>query len=87
LTFPSSHKLFFDNFFSSYDLFIKLRKKGIRASGTTRGGRFGDAPFTDKKKISKTTRGTYEYYSDHSVNAVRWNDNNVVTLLTNFDHT
>lgn len=87
LTSPSNHKLFFDNFFSSYDLFVKLREMGIRATGTTREGRFGDAPFTDKKKFKKTTRGTYEYYSDQSVNAVRWNDNNVVTMLTNFDHT
>jgi len=28
-----------------------------------------------------------EYYSNQSVNAVRWNDNIVVTMLTNFDHT
>jgi hypothetical protein len=87
LTTPSNYKLFFDNFFSSYGLFVTLREMGIRATGTTLEGRCGDAPFTDKKKFKKTKRGTYKYCSDQSVNAVRWNDNNVVTMLTNFDHT
>jgi len=87
LTSASNHKLFLDNFFSSYALFVQLREMGIRATGTTREGRFGDAPFADKRKFKKTTRGTYEYYSDQSVNAVRWNDNNVVPRPAHFAHT
>ena len=60
---------------------------GIRVSGSTRESRFDDASFTHKKKLKKTTRETYEDYSDQSVSAVRWNDNNVVTMLTSFNHT
>ena len=87
LTFPRSNILFFDNFFLSCDLLVRLREMSICASGTTREGRFADAPFVDKKKFKKTIRGTFEYFGDGSVNAARWNDNNVVTMLTNFDHT
>ena len=83
----TSHKLFFDNFFSSYTLMMQLREMSIRATGTAREGRFADAPFTNKKQFKRKPRGYYEYKGNGSINIVRWNDNNVVTMITNFDHT
>jgi hypothetical protein len=84
---PSKHILFFDNFFTLYELLSRLQNMSIRATGTAREGRFGGAPFTDKKQFKRKARGYYEYLGNGSVNMVRWNDNNVVTMMTNYDHT
>ena len=59
----------------------------IRVTGTAREGRIAGAPFTKKKQFKKNPRGNYENLGDGSVYMVRWNDNNVVTTLSNFDHT
>lgn len=81
----SCHKLFFDNFFSSHDLLVRLKNMGLRATGTVREGRIGDAPLKDKKSFTKKERGKFEYVGNGVVTAVRWSDNNVVTCITNFD--
>lgn len=36
---PSRHKIFFDNFFTSYSLFARLKEKGYLATGTVRENR------------------------------------------------
>ena len=81
----SCHKLFFDNFFFSYDFLVRLKNMGLRSTGTVREGRIGGAPLKVKKSFAKTERGQFEYVGSGIVTAVRWNDNNVVTCISNFD--
>ena len=76
--------LYFDNFFTSYNLLSKLRDMGIRAAGTVRDGRTGTAPLKDKKNVAKQERGTFEYTCDGKICVVMWSDN-VVTYASNFD--
>jgi len=80
------HELYFDNFFTSYALLLKLRNEGLKATGTAREGRLGGACFSDKRTFQKKDRGSYEYVSDGKVSIVRWSDNSVVTCATNHDH-
>ena len=69
---PSSHKLFFDNSFSSHQLLLKLQVMPSRATETAREGRFAGAPFTEKKQFKKKLSGHHEYLGDGSVCMVRW---------------
>lgn len=84
---PTAHVVYFDNFFSSMQLFIDLRSQGFRATGTVRDNRTKKCPIMTKQEMKKKDRG----YSDHrfdknnEILCVKWHDNSVVCLLTNFD--
>lgn len=82
---PEHHRIFFDNFFTSYSLFVSLREKGFFATGTVRENRTAKCPVEDSKKIAKKERGFYTCAFDPilGVLVVRWNDNSVVTVMTN----
>lgn len=84
---PCSYHIYFDNYFSSYDLFISLKEKGFRATGTIRDNRTQKCPIKPSKDIEKSPRGTYDYQFDNTgeILIVRWNDNKAVTMGTNFD--
>lgn len=47
-------KYFFGNFFTSYDLMLKLQENGTRVIGTARGTRLLKCPLPEEK----TKRGT-----------------------------
>ena len=81
----NSHHVFFDNFFTSHHLLLKLRELGVKATGTMREGRHGDAPLSAKNNFSKNNRGKFEFTGDGSVVVVRCSDNNVVTCASNYD--
>ncbi|KAF0688531.1 piggyBac transposable element-derived protein 2-like, partial [Aphis craccivora] len=49
----NTHFLFFDNFFSSYNLFCCLLKNKIFAAGTIRQNRFANPPFISDKALAK----------------------------------
>ena len=87
ITNPINPKLFFDNFFPSYHLISELSEMSVRATGTARDGQIGNAPFTTKNVFKKKARRFYEHFSDGRICICRWNHNNVVTAMTNFDHT
>ena len=53
---PSDHTVFFDNFFTSYDLLVNLKKQGFKATGTLRENRAGRPPLASSKDIKKTKR-------------------------------
>lgn len=80
------HKLYFDNFFSSYHLFQALKSQGIYAAGTVRPNRFGkNLPFSDDKTIMKQTRGfCEEITSADDITMCKWVDNRPVVLCSNF---
>ncbi len=86
---PSKHKIYMDNFFSSYDLFVQLRNKEFFATGTVRENRMGKCPLKPSKTLGKMDRGTSDRKFDtkNEIAVVRWNDNRVVSLITNFEDT
>lgn len=79
----SKHEIYFDNFFSSYNLISQLSKQGLRATGTIRKMRTGHCPLKSKKELAKSARGTFDYFSDGSVYVCSWNDNSVVSVASN----
>lgn len=77
--------LYFDNFFTSWDLMIILRDRGIKATGTVRENRIVVPTIRNGQDLKKTDRGTFEFATEKSENIVvcRWNDNNIVTICSN----
>ena len=80
---PSNHSVYFDNFFSSYQLLSDLDKKGFRATGTMRKYRVMKCPLIGMKQVKKKQRGSNDYRSDGKIEIVWWNDNSVVTFGSN----
>lgn len=82
---PRHHRVFFDSFFTSYDLLVTLKARGFFATGTVRDTRTAKASLKDKKQMKKTSRGTYDCAFDpkNEITFIRWNDNNIVTIGTN----
>ena len=71
-------------FFTSYQLLTDLKNKNVRACGTVRQNRTNRCPLEDNKSFQKKERGSLDYRSDGNVLCVKWNDNSVVTLATNY---
>lgn len=82
---PSVHRIFFDNFFSSYKLFSLLQEKGFYATGTIRENRTCNSTMETVKSMKKKNRGSYDFCfeNEREILLVRWNDNSVVTVATN----
>lgn len=80
------HKLYFDNYFPSFQLFELLHNRGICAAGTVRVNRFGNPPLPDAKSMAKRGRGSSaQCWSDNGqVIFTRWFDNKVVNMASNF---
>lgn len=83
----ANHEVFFDNFFTSYDLLLELRSLGYRATGTVRENRTKKCPLKSTKEMKKLDRATYDYRFDKKgeILLVRWKDNSVCTMATNYD--
>ena len=82
-TSPQLHSVYFDNFFTSYQLLLDLDKAGFRATGTMRKDRAMKCPLEGVKKMKKSDRGSYDYRNSGVIEIVRWNYNAVVTLGSN----
>ena len=74
----------FDNFFTTFDLMRCLTEEGIGATGTVRKNRLRDYP-VDIKKLKLEERGSFDYRleEESGIIACSWNDNNVVTVMSN----
>lgn len=85
---PTEHVVFFDNFFTNYQLLHDLRLLGYRATGTLRENRTKKCPLTNVKDMKKKPRAAYDYRFDtkNEIVIVRWKDNNVVTMGSNYDY-
>ena len=83
---PNHHAIYFDNFFTSHKLMMKLHELGFHATGTVREPRLIDSSLVDSKSLQKQKRGSYDYRFDRAneIVAVKWNDNAVVTIASNF---
>lgn len=78
--------LFFDNFFTSIPLIEILTEKQFYATGTVRENRLPENPLVDSKSFKKQERGSYDFkkISDQNIVAVKWNDNSLVNLCSNY---
>ena len=83
---PHVHSVYFDNFFTSHKLLQKLTEKKFCATGTIREPRLLSCTFEKSKLLAKKERGAFDFRHDQAnhVFAVKWNDNAVVTLASNF---
>ncbi|XP_049946923.1 piggyBac transposable element-derived protein 2-like [Schistocerca serialis cubense] len=82
-----NYKLFFDNFFTSVDTLITLRKNKMKAAGTIREIRTNACPLIDSKRMAKEKeRGFYDYMFDkeNQVLVVTWSDNKPICSATNY---
>lgn len=82
---PTHHRVFFDNFFSSFKLLKTLAEKKIAATGTVRSNRTSDCPFKPEKELKKEERGAYDARCDPNTKILvaSWNDNSVVNVISN----
>lgn len=83
-----SHKLYFDNWFTSVDLQMVQEKRKIHCVGTARSNRLPGCNFPTDKEMKKKGRGAFEeketMLNGVSLRAVKWFDNRAVTLLSTF---
>ena len=63
-----------------------LAENGIGGTGTLRANCTDKCSIKDNKAIEKESRGTYNFRYDttNKILVVRWNDNSVVTLASNY---
>ncbi len=82
----SGHKLYYDNYFSSYQLLEILKNKKINAGGTIRVDRFVKPPLLPDKDMLKKGRGFADSVTSENgkVVVVKWQDNKCVNLASNF---
>ncbi|KRZ13840.1 PiggyBac transposable element-derived protein 3 [Trichinella zimbabwensis] len=80
------HILFFDSFFTSYYLLIKIAELNIRAperSDHIAPSEHAKMMLPDKE-LMKQKRGALDYRSDGKFHAVKWNDNAIVNIASNY---
>lgn len=81
----NEHEIYVDNFFSSYDLFQRMRSIGLRITGTIRSNRTCRCPLKDDKALKKEERGSYDYkYEEkNELFFLKWHDNSTFTIASN----
>ncbi|GBM16125.1 hypothetical protein AVEN_163145-1 [Araneus ventricosus] len=70
---PAKHKIYMNNCFTSYDLFVSLRDKRFIATGTVTENRIAKCPLKSSKILGKMDRGTSDRKFDakNAIVAVR----------------
>lgn len=81
----AGYKVYFDNYFTSYSLLHYLSEEGMCATGTVRENRIPASPLPTKVEFNKKSKGSVEITSSKSVMVVKYKDNNVLTIASNFD--
>jgi len=78
------YRLYVDNFFTSPRLLDYMKAMNISVTGTVRANRMEKCPLIEANQLKKDVRGTYDYRLDRNSGmlAVRWNDNNVMTVVS-----
>lgn len=77
------YNVYFDRFFSSLKLFHVLNEKNIGGTGTILDNRTGKCPLEETKRMHKKPRGTMSSLYKEDVAISKWNDNNIVTVISN----
>ncbi|XP_068201516.1 piggyBac transposable element-derived protein 2-like [Palaemon carinicauda] len=85
--FSNAPSVFFDNYFTGYDLLVHFRNLGYQATGTIRENRLSKCPLRPAKIMKKEKRGSYDYMFDtnEEILLMRWSDNKCVCVGTNYD--
>ena len=83
-----NHKVFFDNFFSSIAIMNHLKNDGFWAVATIRKDRLkgADKHLLSEKELKKKGRGSFDFVveANSGVTVIRWFDNGLVQLLSNY---
>lgn len=80
-----NHRLYFDNYFSSYQLFQYLAMKSIFAVGTVRLNRFCNPPLPTDSVMKREGRGSAKtVVSKDGIIITKWFDNKAVLVASNF---
>lgn len=84
---PKNAKVYFDNFFTCFELIEYLKvKKEVYSIGTIRKNRMRNLVMKSDKDLKKEGRGSMDYRTDTTagITVVSWQDNKVVTLASSF---
>ena len=83
---PSGSKLYFDNLFTSLQLLEELYRRNLGGTGTLRENRVHKSMnLPSKQQFQKFERGKCVAVCNGQLTAMRWNDDAVVTVLSNCD--
>ena len=85
IPYPPRHELYIDNFFTSVELLLEMRARNFRTTGTIRENRLKSCPVISSKELKKKDRGTFDSIITDSISIVKWKDNQVVCLASNFE--
>ena len=80
---PDNHRVFFENFFSSFKLLVDLDAKEFRVTGAMRNNRIENCPLAEVSDMKKRERGLYDFRRTSNLKIVCWNDKSVVTIGSN----
>lgn len=81
----AGYKVYFDNYFTSFDLLMHLTSIGICATGTIRENRTKNCPLPRKEDFNKLERGSVKTLASDKCVAIRYKDNSVLTVASNFE--
>jgi hypothetical protein len=77
-------QVFFDNYFASPSLLLRLKELQLPAACTIRANRVEKCPLKNEKELKKEGRGAVDYYlSEDGIFLLRWFDNKEVTVGSN----
>lgn len=81
----TNFSVYCDNFFTSPNLLVEMKKMNVFVTGTVRENRTKQCPLKAVKLMQKEKRGTYDskVSERYGITAIRWKDNNVVTVMSN----
>lgn len=77
------YNVYFDRFFSRVKLVEELAKRNIGGTGTILENRTLKCPLVDSKSLAKKERGSTSFRNTENVIITKWNDNNIVTMISN----
>ncbi|KAJ8884236.1 hypothetical protein PR048_016093 [Dryococelus australis] len=79
-------KVFCDNWFSSYKLFVALKQNGLLVTGTVRSNRLQGCQMKSDVDLKKQGRGSFDQKTDftRTVTAVKWYDNKSVNMIFSY---
>lgn len=81
-----NYKVFMDNWFTSYQLVVELKKRGLLSVGTVRPNRVPGCTLKKDDELKKAGRGSYDFRTEPKQNIimVKWLDNKPVHLLSSY---
>uniref|UniRef100_A0AAX7T8F2 PiggyBac transposable element-derived protein domain-containing protein n=1 Tax=Astatotilapia calliptera TaxID=8154 RepID=A0AAX7T8F2_ASTCA len=82
---PPGVRFYHDNLFTTLSLVDEMTLRGYGSCGTMRQTQLHNVPFTAPQTFKKTPRGDAEYLVEAEKLIVRWNDNSVVTVVSNME--